>query len=135
MISIRWACQDWATPVNLPLAVNFTDTDPAIGSYGGIVDLVAKSDAPKSLVKTTFLEGLQWRTIFDLFFLDSVVPLSKNNCGADLQVVVTRPSNESDLSGYMAFWGLTPSSQQIRFAADLCTFSTSFRFSSKRIDS
>ena len=69
MISIRRACQDWATPVNLPVAVNFTDTDPAIGSYGGIVDLVAKSDAPKSRrAKTTFLEGLQWRTIFDPFF-------------------------------------------------------------------
>lgn len=50
------------------------------------------------------------------------------NCGADLQVVVTRPSNESDLSGYMAFWGLTPSCQQIRFAADLCSFSTSISF-------
>ena len=62
-------------------------------------------------------------------------PTFPNNCGADLQVVVTRPSNESDLSGYMAFWGLTPSCQQIRFAADLCSFATSFHFSSKRIDS
>lgn len=74
MISIRWVCQDWATPVNLPRAVNFTDTDPGIGSYGGIVDLVAKSDAPKSLVKTTFLEGLR-RELFLILFLDSVVPL------------------------------------------------------------
>jgi len=49
MISIRRVCQDWATPVNLPVAVNFTDTDPGIGSYGGIVDLVAKSDVPPNL--------------------------------------------------------------------------------------
>lgn len=29
--------EDLATPVNLPLGVSFTDTDPAAGSYGGVV--------------------------------------------------------------------------------------------------
>ncbi len=70
-------CQDWASPVNLLLAVNFTDTDPGSGSYGGIVDLVAKSHAPTSLVnkngknmfdaKTTFLEGRPGELFLILF--------------------------------------------------------------------
>jgi len=47
---------DLATPVNLPLAVSFTDTDPTAGSYGGVV-------------------------------------------------LVTRASDESDLSRYVAYWG------------------------------
>ena len=51
MVFDSLVCQDWASPVNLLLAVNFTDTDPGSGSYGGIVDLVAKSHAPTSLVK------------------------------------------------------------------------------------
>ena len=34
--------QDLATPVNLPLAVSFTDTDPTAGSYGGVVTWAAR---------------------------------------------------------------------------------------------
>ena len=39
--------QDLATPVNLPLAVSFTDTDPTAGSYGGVVTWAARSVAPE----------------------------------------------------------------------------------------
>ena len=34
--------EDLSTPVNLPLAVSFTDTDPTAGSYGGIVTGAAR---------------------------------------------------------------------------------------------
>jgi len=60
---------DLATPVNLPLAVSFTDTDPTAGSYGGVV-------------------------------------------------VVTRASNESDISQYVAYWG-SSSTQKLSGSAPL----------------